>query len=73
MTAEFLKETETDSSRHCCVCNRTYEEKEIGWVYNSEYGVLTCSNECYTSEKHKMLLSETPLRYQNKPGPGVLP
>jgi hypothetical protein len=56
MTAEFLKETETDNSRHCCVCNRIYEEREIGWTYNSEHEVLTCSNECYTSKDYKMLL-----------------
>ena len=36
---------------HCCVCNRTYNERELGWVYRAMYKVYTCSNECYTSVK----------------------
>ena len=31
----------------CCVCNRTYKEKEIGWTYRSFYKVYVCSTECY--------------------------
>ena len=59
MTIQFLSETETDNSTaYCCVCNRSYNEKEIGWVYSSQYKVYTCSNECYTSDEYKMLLTE---------------
>ena len=57
--AVFLSETETESiTTHCCVCNRLYNEKEIGWVYRAVYKVYTCSNECYTSDEYKMLLTE---------------
>ena len=59
MSIQFLSETETESiTTHCCVCNRPYNEKEIGWVYSSQYKVYTCSNECYTSDEYKMLLVE---------------
>ena len=55
---QFLSETETNKATACCVCNRSYNEKEIGWVYSSQYIVYTCSNECYTSDEYKMLLTE---------------
>ena len=42
---------EKSNTAHCCVCNRTYSDGEIGWVYRSLYKVYTCSNECYTSVK----------------------
>ena len=60
MTVQFLSETETESTTttHCCVCNSLYNEKEIGWVYSTQYKVYTCSNECYTSNKYEMLLIE---------------
>jgi len=61
MGIQFLRETEKTSEKstaHCCVCNRPYSEKEIGWVYSSQYKVYTCSNECYTSDEYKMLLVE---------------
>ena len=51
---QFLSETETNKATACCVCNRSYNEKEIGWVYSSQYKVYTCSNECYTSDKYGM-------------------
>ena len=35
----------------CCVCNKTYKEKEIGWTYRSFYKVYTCSTECYAIAK----------------------
>ena len=65
--AVFLSETETESrTTHCCVCNRPYSEKEIGWVYSSQYKVYTCSDECYTSDKYEMLLIEKENRkYKN--------
>lgn len=57
---QFLRETEKTSEKkhtaHCCVCNRPYSEREIGWVYRTMYNVYTCSNECYTSDEYKMLL-----------------
>ena len=57
--AVFLSETETESrTTNCCVCNRPYNEKEIGWIYRAVYKVYTCSNECYTSDEYKMLLIE---------------
>ena len=55
---QFLSETETNKTTACCVCNRSYNEKEIGWIYRAVYKVYTCSNECYTSDKYKMLLIE---------------
>ena len=61
MGIQFLRETEASekSTVHCCVCNRLYSEREnIGWVYRSLYKVYTCSNECYTSDEYKMLLTE---------------
>ena len=60
--SQFLRETEKTSEKshtaHCCVYNRPYNEKEIGWIYRAVYKVYTCSNECYTSDKYKMLLIE---------------
>ena len=46
----FLSETETESitTTHCCVCKKTYNKRELGWVYRSLYRIYTCSNECYT-------------------------
>ena len=59
MSIQFLSETETESiTTHCCVCNRPYNERELGWVYSTQYKVYTCSNECYTSDEYKMLLTE---------------
>ena len=60
MGIQFLRETEASEkgTAHCCVCNRPYSEKEIGWVYRAVYKVYTCSNECYTSDKYEMLLIE---------------
>ena len=61
MGIQFLRETEASeksNTAHCCVCNRTYNERELGWVYSSQYKVYTCSNECYTSDEYKMLLTE---------------
>ena len=59
MTVQFLSETETESiTTHCCVCNRPYNERELGWVYSSQYKVYTCSNECYTNREYEMQLIE---------------
>ena len=59
MGIQFLSETETESrTTHCCVCNRPYSEKEIGWVYSTQYKVYTCSNECYTNREYEMQLIE---------------
>ena len=47
---QFLSKTETESTTttHCCVCKKTYNKRELGWVYRSLYRIYTCSNECYT-------------------------
>ena len=58
MTAEFLSETETNKATTCCVCNRHHSKTEYGWVYSAMHNVYTCSNECYTSDKYEMLLTE---------------
>ena len=61
MTAIFLRETEADPIPSCCVCNRSYNEREYGWIYRARFEVYTCSNECYTSEQYKQLLTENEL------------
>ena len=61
MSIQFLRETEASEKSntvHCCVCNRPYSEREYGWIYRAMYKVYTCSNECYTSDEYKMLLTE---------------
>ena len=50
MGIQFLRETEASeksNTTHCCVCNRTYSDGEIGWTYRSFYKVYVCSTECY--------------------------
>ena len=66
---QFLSETETNKTTACCVCNRSYNEKEIGWVYSTQYKVYTCSNECYTSDTYEMLLIEKENRKYGSPAP----
>jgi len=64
--AVFLSETETNNKATvCCVCNKPYNEREYGWIYRAMYKVYTCSNECYTSDEYKMILTEKANQIQN--------
>ena len=68
MVVQFLRETEASEKNnvYCCVCKRSYSERELGWVYSTQYKVYTCSNECYTNDKYEMLLIEKENRkYKN--------
>ena len=70
MSIQFLSETETESiTTHCCVCNRSYSDGELGWTYSSQYKVYTCSKECYTNDKYEMLLIEKENRKYGPPAP----
>jgi len=59
MTALFLSETENaKTTTSCVVCKKQYDAKEMGWVYQSQHEMYTCSIACYQSEKYNKLLTE---------------